>query len=581
MNFKMPETLVGLSIEELSTLHSEALAASTELAAVSDEDISDEQIDALEALAGNIEEITGARVALETAATERADRLAALRGKVTEASTPAEDPTEDEDEPKEGDEDDDESDELVDAIVIPDDASELVEETQKEKEPVAASVRRQSVAKVAAKAAPVEDTPQASQASLTAAANVPGYNTGQELADMGDVASAFSARMRGFVGNGKGDKKALPVGRYALTDKHQRFGVVRIQKPENEFSTGLDDSVQNQMDVINAAAKESRLPGGSLVAAGGWCAPSETLYDFCELESADGLLSIPEVTAARGGILFTKGPDLAALLAEADFGFTQTEAEAIAGTEKPCYAIECPPFEEVRLDAIGFCLTGGLLTNAAYPELVRRYMNLALVAHRRRVNAKVISDISTLIGAATDYVEVGASTSDVLDALTIQALRLRYLYSMSPNATIEVVLPFWAKELIRADLSRRTGVEMVAVTDAQIQAFFSVRGLSVQYVYDYQNFDTTATGAWTAFPTTLEAMLYPAGAFVKLTTDVIDLDAIYDSVGLSTNTYTMAFTEEGVAVANTCGEGVKVSIAVDVQGLTGYPAVGAPAAVTP
>jgi hypothetical protein len=325
------------------------------------------------------------------------------------------------------------------------------------------------------------------------------------------------------------------------------------------------------MEVVMAAAKEARLPGNSLVAAGGWCAPSEIWYDsFLRLEDANaGLLSIPEVTARRGGINFTKGPDFATLFADADFGFIQTEAQAEAATPKPCYAVECPPFEEVRLDAVGFCITAGILTNAAYPELIRRVLELALVGQRRRINASTIARISTAAGAAIDYAEVGGATSDLLDALTIQALRLRYQYTMNPNTTIEVILPVWAKEVVRADLSRRTGVEMLAVSDQQINTFFGARGLSVQFVYDYQNFTSASSTTWTAFPATVEAIMYPAGAFVRLTADVIDLDAIYDSVNTKTNTYTAAFFEEGMAVANVGGTAVKVSVALNVYGNTG------------
>jgi len=250
-----------------------------------------------------------------------------------------------------------------------------------------------------------------------------------------------------------------------------------------------------------------------------------------------------------------------------DWSTEQTETEAEAGTPKPCYAVECPPFTEVRLDAVGFCITAGVLTNAAYPELISRVLELAVVGHARSVNAATIAKISALIGAAVDHAEIGATTSDVLDALSLQASRLRYQYSMSPNATIEAVLPIWAKEIFRSDLSRRTGVDLINVSDAQISSYLGARGVSAQYVYDYQDLVTGNTGAWTSWPDTLEVMLYPAGAFVRLTTDVIDLGTIYDSVGLSTNTYTAAFFEEGLAVANTCGSGVKVSI--DVSCLAG------------
>lgn len=132
------------------------------------------------------------------------------------------------------------------------------------------------------------------------------------------------------------------------------------------------------------------------------------------------------------------------------------------------------------------------------------------------------------------------------------------------------MVPVWAKEIFRSDLSRRTGVDLLAVSDAQINSYFAVRNLAVQFVYDYQPLSTTNTGTWTSWPDTLEIMIYPAGAFVKGTSPVINLDTIYDSVGLSTNTYTAAFFEEGLLVANMCGTGVKVSIdTACLAGVTG------------
>ena len=59
-------------------------------------------------------------------------------------------------------------------------------------------------------------------------------------------------------------------------------------------------------------------------------------------------------------------------------GFFQTEAEAIAGDCKDCCSVDCPPFDEVRLDAIGLCVKSPLLTEAAYPELVQRFLEGAL-----------------------------------------------------------------------------------------------------------------------------------------------------------------------------------------------------------
>lgn len=552
--FEKPEDLSGLDLDALRALSAEAIADAQAIMAIDDADLTDEQIAQAEALMADSAEIDGVIVEREAADAARAEKIAALRAKTAEPD----------EEPAEGDEPVEEPEE--DPAEEPDEDAEA----QTKKEVVVASAptpARRTVA-IAKRTAPEPPAPEkAASATIVAAANVPGYNTGQELLDLDQVADAFISRARSFAGGNKQNEKGLPTGVYNLSPDAQRYGVARIQKPDNEFTTGMDEPLDKQFDTIMNAAKEQRLPGGSLVAAGGWCAPSETLYDFCSLETTEGLLSIPEVTARRGGINFTKGPDFAALMADTDFGFLQTEAQAEAGTVKPCYAVECPPFQEVRLDAVGFCITAGLLTNAAYPELIRRVLELAVVGHARRLNAQTINRISTLIGAAVDHGEIGATTSDVLDALDLQATRLRYMYSMSPNATIEVVLPLWAKNIIKSDLSRRTGIDLLSVSDADVNRYLGARNLSAQFVYDYQNITSTSTDAWTSWPDTLEAMLYPAGAFVRLGLPVIDLDTVYDHANLITNTYTAAFFEEGFAIANTCGTGVKVSI--DVSCLAG------------
>ena len=130
----------------------------------------------------------------------------------------------------------------------------------------------------------------------------------------------------------------------------QRYGVASLglSFPDHLIADNKDD-----MAVVASAAKETSLDGGSLVAAGGWCAPSETLYDFCQDESTDGLLDLPEIAVTRGGVRHTSGPDFSAIY---NAGFTQTEAQAIAGTTKTCYEVACPNFDEVRLDAIGICI---------------------------------------------------------------------------------------------------------------------------------------------------------------------------------------------------------------------------------
>ena len=86
------------------------------------------------------------------------------------------------------------------------------------------------------------------------------------------------------------------------------------------------------------------------MAAAGWCAPSETIYDLVETETLDGILDTPEMQTTRGGwnIPVNGGPDFASIYnALGNAGVTHlTEAQVIADTAKvatPATATSCRP----------------------------------------------------------------------------------------------------------------------------------------------------------------------------------------------------------------------------------------------
>ena len=547
MRFKMPESLDGLSIAELDSLYLEGHAESQELAGLADDEITDDQLTELEALNGALDTIVEARTGLETAAQERADRLAAARSKVAEGSTPAEDPDAD------GDEDDEDDDEGDEPEVDADEPEEADAEQEKELVMASATPKRRTVAKAASRAPKPEVPVNRMGGTLIASANVPDFSAGAELEGMDDLVKAFMARSRMFAG--RKDKASM-----------ERYGVATLRRPENDFTVSGKMSTSEQLAVIEAAAKGSRLQ--TLMASGAWCAPSDTVYDFCENETAEGLYSLPEVTITHGGLNFSKGPQLADLLADPNFGFSQTEAQAEAGTPKVCFEFECPPFEDHRLDAFGYCFKAPILTAspAGWPELIRRFLNLSTIGWQYKMSAVQLQRVSTAIGAATNWVELGSVSADILDALSLQAAIIRQEQFLSPTAVIETVLPIWAKEIFRADLARRSGQALLAYTDAQIQQAFSARHLAPQWINGYQPLATTGT----AWPTTIEALIYPAGTYVWGNNDVINLDTVYDSAGLEVNMYTAAFFEESGVLINRCGTGRKVVIDITcLKGVTG------------
>lgn len=537
MKYETPASFDGLETKAIDDLLKAALDEYADLGKIADADLSDEQLDRLEYLAAGIESIKGEVATRDTAAAERAQRAADARAKLDAASeTPADE------EPV--------VDETPVDVVIPDDASSI---TEPELVTAAGGVASRAAKRTAAAVvAPV--VPALPSATLIASADIPGITTGAEVAGLAGAADAFIKRFKG-----------LPKTK-ANAQVTNRYGVIEIHKgidPAFQLKQGDNDG---NMGKILAATRQERLPGGSLVAAGGWCAPSTTVYDLCSLETVSGILDLPEVTITHGGISFTKGPDFSDIYADA--GFLQTEAQAEAGTVKPFADVECPDFTEVRLDAIGYGLRAGILTNAAWPELVRRYIEGTITAHAHKVNASKINRVVALLGAAINAGEIGSFAADTLNALELQVNRLRYKFRLDPEALIEGFAPVWMRSVFRADLAYRTGVEnMLSVTNAQVDAWFAARGIRLQYVYDWQ--DLTATGV--AFPTTVKVALYPAGSYVAGTSDVISLDAVYDTASLSVNTYTAMFAEEGLLVFNPCGNGVQVEIAVTagVYGRTG------------
>jgi hypothetical protein len=570
--FEIPE-IADLDRDNLLEARVRARSEIDRLSALADDEIDAE---ALEAVLDHVQAIDARVGEIDTEATERAERLAAVRER---AAATADAPVEP-------------SAEVVEPAAEP--AAEVVAEVEPEPvgEPaLVASGAKRPTARAASAVAPtviIKKEPEVAASrvnTITAAANVPDFDSGTALDGMDDVAKAFLARIQGL-GNGGAGQASLKPGVYNLSPRAQRFGVARVR---SEGTINLDEmTVEQQFAAIEEASKD---PGAAILAAGGWCAPSETIYDLPGYETAAGLISVPEVTARRGGISFTKGPDFMTIFGDADAGFTMTETQAESGSfVKPCYALECPPFEEVRLDAVGFCATAPLLTEAAYPELVRRVLNLLVLGHQRRKSASTISRIAALITNTVDWVEIGAQNSGIADALSaaeLNANRIRQALAMDPNATIEGIAPYWMRGAFRNDLSRRLGLtDPFNVSDSDIDSWFALRGISFQYVYDYQMLGTgalnTAGGTlnWTGWPSQVEFMMYPAGAYTRLVHDVINIDAVYDHDLLTQNEYTAAFVEEGMAVANTKGFGVKITVGLNYLGAAGFPSIGAGEGVT-
>lgn len=566
MAFELPDSLPE-DLAELEALRAQAVGELEDIAPDDGAAPSQEVLDQMRRLDEAITKIDAQIEQVRADVDERSAEAAAIAERVFgnrdgEDEDPADD-GEDEQDP----EDEGEGDEFA-AADTDDEAEEApVDDDQPDAVTAAAQARRKTRFAGAARKRGV-DKPADTKPTFgyVLDANVREYRPG--FVDDLDLAKAF-----GDLAEGRGNRITGSSGRSETTFA----SFVRPADPKREVRDQA-----TAVDALDYATNEANLEGGSLVAAGGWCAPSETVYEFLGTEAAGDLLSLPEISIKRGGVKFPVEPDFSAIYT--DFpGFHQTEAQAQAGTEKTCTEIPCVGFTDLRLDVIGLCITNGILQDKAWPELTRKYIAEAMKAHQHRLSKYRIDKIvagSTNVNIPSTNLLGGAGA--LLNSVELAVEDIRVKHRIPSGTTIEGVAPVWARAVLRADLAYREGVLPEQVTNQMIDAHFALRGARLQFVVDWQNSVIGGTSAATAFPGEVKIALYPAGTWYSALEPVINLGIIHDMSLLKVNKQTQLFTEDGIAVGRRKNDSRVYTIPVKVNGQVGLRApLGGPVEPTP
>ena len=527
-----------------------------------------------------------AEFADDAEAKKKADAKKAKEGKDGEKAKPfalddetIDEADEDEDDESDADEDaegDDESDDEVEGDEGDEGDGEAVVTASDQQVITAAAVARK-VGKKTKRPVRLADQP----VTLTASGENTGFTMGQKLNGHDDLAKGFLKVAKNF------PKFSAKAGQA----RRQATGGVHDIKPFDLATFGLNipgalvadggggkehnvvrHALAEHHKALTAALKVSS--GGTVglkdaLTAAGWCAPSEPVYSYIADYVVDGLLTLPQVGAPRGGLLLTTGPARSSQGAALDdFGFVQTEAQAEAGMVKTLEAIECPDFFDHRLDAIGYGFTIPFLTQKAYPELVADALKFAGVLWAHKLNARRINQILALSDAVT-FEGYGPSVTDSLEVLSLIAVHERRKWNIGRNAIMEVKLPEIALEVFRADMSRRSGLALDDVaTEQKINAHFAARGLAVEYLSDWAEITYSVPGA-VVLPGEFPAVIYPSGTFIEAVEDVVNLSAIYDAASITVNEYTGVFFEQGQMVAKAGYGASKLTIPVNTAGQSG------------
>lgn len=443
---------------------------------------------------------------------------------------------------------------------------------------LAATLKRATSLSDARRFAPAPKVPGggAGRLAVTAAVDIPGLARNDDLSNITALAEAFHKRARSMT---------------TTRDNPQEQLVATIR---NEFEYTVDDRTSpGQVEelfkrLVNKDQQES------LVAGGGWCAPSQIRYDFFNVIGGVKMVDLPTFGVTRGGIRFPTSPSIADAfgggvgLAPFAAGFsnasvpwlwTETDDQAaITGSapRKPTLRVPCPSFNERRLECYGITVTAGNLTDDAYPEATQNFLRLVYAAHQHAINTRILATMTALSSAAVttgSYAVTGQPAYNaIISGLSLAAIDYRAKFGMNEDDVLEVVMPNWIPELIAADLAHRRDAEFLAVTAGQIQSWMASRGVRVQFVDDYQvrgaNQFGNTSGAVVAWPTQVTFMMYAAGTFMLGNGLQLDLGVVRDSTLNAANDHTAAWSEECHLVAMVGHESRQYTVKFAVAGET-------------
>ena len=460
-----------------------------------------------------------------------------------------------------------------DASIAQEDGSELsTDETSTQEETIIAEeVQQEEQAPVTAAAeesfsAPADRQPvvQVTEApvAITAGADIPGYTAGTALSNMNEVASAMEKRLHTLRRVNGGDGEQHIVASFTTS------------YPEDRVLT--TDAESNAQKIAAVAGPEA------LVASGGHSAPFEVKYDIYSIGSTSVRPlrdSLPRFQADRGGIRYIVPPTFANVTSNTTTYSTAvgiwTSANDSAETPSPAaklsLTVAAASETTAQTDAVTLQLQFGNLMTRAYPELIARHNELALVQHAREAEEQLVSGINSGSTAVTTTNLIGFGR-DFLVQVRRAAAGYRARHRLSPDARLKVVIPAWVYEAMAADLAlAMPGDGTLSVSKSEIDGYLAQLNVDVVTVLDStgtlaQSLNVfQAAGALNEFPDTFKWFLFAEGTFLFLDGGTLDLGIIRDSTLVGTNDYKM-FIETFEAVAKVGIESLAITSTINVNG---------------
>ena len=421
----------------------------------------------------------------------------------------------------------------------------LVEE-QEEQAPVTAAAEQPFEAP--ADRQPVVQVTEAPVA-ITAGADIPGYTAGSTINDMYEVAQAMEKRIHSLrrVNGGDGEQHIVAS--------------VTTSFPEERI---LSTDAESNSAKINAVSSQA------LVASGGHAAPLEVKYDIYAIGSTTNRPvrdSLPRFQADRGGIRFVTPPSFAAgSYADAVGVWTAAVDADPQSATKTSLTVAAAQELTATTDAVTLQLQFGNLMTRAYPELIARHNELALVQHAREAEQYVLGKIDAGSTAVTSGTLIGFGR-DFLVTVRKAAVAYRSRHRIAQSTQLKAIVPDWVYDAMAADLAlAMPGDGTLSVSRSEIEGYLAQLNVSLVASPDMTVYGSQGAAALLEFPDSFDWYLFAEGTFLFLDGGSLDLGIIRDSSLVGTNDYKM-FVETFEGVAKVGIESLRIRQAVNVNGV--------------
>jgi len=312
---------------------------------------------------------------------------------------------------------------------------------------------------------PVIQVKEPAQVAITAGADIPGYTAGSAIADMTEVAQAMEKRLHALRRVNGGDGEQHIVASFSTS------------YPEDRVLTTDPESNRSKIDAVVGQQ--------ALTASGGHAAPFEVKYDIFGLGSTTDRPVrdlLPKFQADRGGVRFVTPPTLISLTnANANAASVYDYANAVGlwnettaspsvaswtnnigdstTTVKGTLTVSAAAENTAYTDAVTLQLQFGNLMTRAYPELISRHNELALVQHAREAELVLLDKISSASkavnahAATTEAANLIGVARDFLIQVRKAAVAYRSRHRLNPETRLKAIIPAWIYDAMAADLA--------------------------------------------------------------------------------------------------------------------------------